>query len=107
MTYYLGMEVEFKNGCIHLNQCEYIKDLIQSFGLENSHSQTTPLPSGLVIDDLPDDSVIIHEYQRGTGKLQWLAVKTRPDIAEAAGLPGYSVHLYVRLITQIAIISKL
>ncbi|EYE90211.1 uncharacterized protein EURHEDRAFT_511146 [Aspergillus ruber CBS 135680] len=86
MTYYLGMEVEFKNGCIHLNQREYIKDLVQSFGLENSHPQTTPLPSGLVIDDLPDDSVIIHEYQRGTGKLQWLAVKTRPDIAEAAGM---------------------
>lgn len=86
MTYYLGMEVELKDGCIHLNQREYIKDLVQSFGLENAHSQTTPLPSGLVIDDLPDDTIIIREYQRGTGKLQWLAVKTRPDIAEAAGM---------------------
>lgn len=86
MTHYLGMEVKSKDGCIYLNQCEYIKELIKSFGLEKAHPQPTPLPTGLMVDDLPDSTIITREYQRGTGKLQWLAVKTRPDIAEAACL---------------------
>lgn len=85
MTYYLGMEVEFVNGHINLLQREFIKDLVQSFGLDNANHQTTPLPQGFEVDDEPDRSIITREYQRGTGKLQWLAVKTRPDISEAAG----------------------
>ena len=85
MTYYLGMEVEFTNGHINLLQREFIKDFVQSFGLDNANSQTTPLPQGFEVDDEPDGSIITREYQRGTGKLQWLAVKTRPDISEAAG----------------------
>jgi len=80
MTYYLGMEVEFVNGHINLLQHEFIKDLIQSFGLDNANHQTTPLPQGFEVDDEPDRSIITREYQRGTGKLQWLAVKTHPDI---------------------------
>ncbi|ODM17047.1 hypothetical protein SI65_05760 [Aspergillus cristatus] len=86
MTHYLGMEVKSEDGCIYLNQREYIKELIKSFGLEKSHPQPTPLPTGLMVDDLPNSTIITREYQRGTGKLQWLAVKTRPDIAEAACL---------------------
>lgn len=84
MRFYLGMEVTFHDGAISLSQAEFIKDFINSFGMENAHTHRTPLDSGMQIDDEPDTSINTREYQRGTGKLQWLATKTRPDIAHAA-----------------------
>ena len=86
MTHYLGMEVNFEDNGIHLNQREFIHDFITSFGMETAHPHTTPLDSGFKVDDQPDPDIITREYQCDTGKLQWLATKTRPDLAYTACL---------------------
>ena len=49
----------------------------------------TPLDSGFIVDDEPDLTLNVKEYQRGTGSLQYLTSKTRPDIT-------YSVNLLSR-----------
>ena len=84
--FYLGMEVDYLPNGIRLSQPEYIQQFINSFGMENAHAHRTPLDSGLKIDDEPDSSINTREYQRGTGCLQYLATKTRPDVAHAACL---------------------
>ena len=84
IKYFLGMDVEMSGDGIHLHQAEYIKELVDSFRLTNAHPKVTPLDPGLIIDDEPDPSIDIREYQRGVGSLQWLTTKTRLDIAFAA-----------------------
>ena len=86
MRHYLGMDVNIHPDGIFLGQSTYIDELINSFGMETAHTHKTPLDSGLVIDDEPDEHVNKTEYQRGVGSLQWLASRTRPDIAHAASI---------------------
>lgn len=86
IKHYLGMDVQIRPDGIFLGQEAYTIEFIQSFGMEAAHAHKTPLDSGLIIDDEPDVEINTREYQRGTGCLQWLAMKTRPDIAHTACL---------------------
>lgn len=86
MKFYLVMEITFEPNGIQLNQPTYVHQLIDSFGLENAHPMRTSLDPSLKIDDAPSSAINTREYQRGTGSLQWLATKTRPDVAHAACL---------------------
>ena len=86
MCYYLGMDVNMGPDGIFLNQSTYTDELVNSFGMEAAHTYKTPLDSGLVIDDEPDEHVNKTEYQRGVGSLQWLASRTQPDIAHTVSL---------------------
>lgn len=69
----------------------------QSHSAKRSPSRTLSIPlewkmfirigrldSDVQIDNEHDASINTREYQRGTGKLQWLATKTCPDIANTA-----------------------
>ena len=86
MRHYLGMNVDMHPDGIFLGQSTYVDELINSFGMEAAHTHKSPLDSGLAIDDEPDEHINKTEYQRGVGSLQWLASRTRPDIAHAACL---------------------
>lgn len=86
MSHFLGMEVSIRPDGIFLGQTTYIDELVNSFGMETALTHKTPLDSGLVIDDEPNEHVNKTEYQRGSGCLQWLASKVRPDFAHAACL---------------------
>ena len=76
MRHYLGMDVNIHPDGIFLGQSTYVDELINSFGMATAHTHKTPLDSGLVIDDEPDEHVNKTEYQRGVGSLQWLASRT-------------------------------
>jgi hypothetical protein len=54
--------------------------------MQNCYPASIPIAEGTVIDDQPDTSIDITQYQSGVGSLQYLADKTRPDIARAATL---------------------
>lgn len=86
MHHYLGMDMDIHPDGIFLGQSTYVDELINSFRMEAAHTHKTPLDSGLVIDDRPDEQVNQTEYQRGSGSLQWLASRTQPDIAHTACL---------------------
>lgn len=81
---YLGMNIKTTPAGICLSQEDYIDELVNSFGLYDAHPTRSPLDPGTVIDDTPNLTVNIREFQRGTGSLQYLATKTRPDISRAA-----------------------
>ena len=86
MSHFLGMEVSIRPDGIFLGQTTYIDELVNSFGMETALTHKTPLDSGLVIDDEPNEHVNKTEYQRGSGCLQWLASRTWSDIAYATCL---------------------
>lgn len=81
---YLGMNIRTTSTGIELSQEDYIDELVNSFGLYDAYPTKSPLDPGTIIDDAPDSTINIREFQRGTGSLQYLATKTRPDISRAA-----------------------
>jgi hypothetical protein len=86
IKHYLGTAIETDDKGIRITQSSYIDELIESFGMTDSHATKSPLDPGIIIDDELDLTIPIREYQRGTGSLQYLATKTRPDICYAACL---------------------
>ena len=85
-TKYLGTEISQSDTTTSLSQAEYAEDLVASFGLANAHPVGIPMDPGLIIDDAPDPQINATEYQRGTGSLNWLATKTRPDLSRTVGV---------------------
>jgi hypothetical protein len=86
ITRYLGMDVTMTDKEIKLSQQSFTNELLERFGLQKCNPVSIPIAEGTVIDDQPDPSINITEYQSGVGSLQYLADKTRPDIARAATL---------------------
>jgi hypothetical protein len=86
IKHYLGTSVDIRDGGIKISQSSYIDDLLESFNMSDAHPTKSPLDLSLLIDDQPDPTIPTKEYQRGTGSLQYLATKTRPDICRAACL---------------------
>lgn len=78
------MNIKTMPSGIKLSQEDYVDELVDSFGLHDAHSTKSPLDPGTIIDDAPDLTINVKEFQRGTGSLQYLATKSRPDINRAA-----------------------
>lgn len=82
----LGMNIERDrvNGIMKVNQSEYIKRLLQRFGMENCKIVKTPMPTNCKLvkgeTNLCDDQ---YNYRQLMGCLMYLSVCTRPDISFA------------------------
>lgn len=88
MKRYLGVNVKYNQQAktLSLSQSEYAEDLVTSFGLSDAHPVQLPMDPGLIIDDDPDPTINVKEYQRGVGCLAWLATKTHPDLSRTVGV---------------------
>lgn len=86
IRYTLGIEFSQGENNVTMNQNEYIKDILNRFGMENSKPVATPLDCGIKLKkgegcptvrdkDLPFRELI--------GMLMYLTTCTRPDIAFA------------------------
>lgn len=82
----LGMNIERDraNGIMKISQSEYIKRLLQRFGMENCKVVKTPMPTNCKLvkgkTSLCDDQ---YNYRQLMGCLMYLSVCTRPDISFA------------------------
>ncbi|BDD54388.1 hypothetical protein MAP00_009257 [Monascus purpureus] len=85
-TKYLGMATSQSKTTYTLSQANYAEDVVASFGQAQAHPVGIPMDPSLIIDDDPDPTVNIKEYQRGVGCLTWLATKTRPDLSRTVGV---------------------
>ena len=81
LSYFLGIEVTYDGGFMHLSQRKYITDLLQRTSMLDSKAAATPGTVGLSLSqfdgDLMDDVTM---YRSVVGALQY-ATLTRPDIA--------------------------
>lgn len=82
---YLGIQIQRTNHGIFLYQADYTRAILKRFKMENCNPQSTPMvprsnksPQMLHLDR--DDDF---PYCQAVGSLQYLASKTRPDIAFA------------------------
>src|SRR5258708_4975097 len=77
-----------KEGTVMLNQCQYITDMLDQYGMSNCHTCPTPMNPKLELtteqspqSDTKHTEVKSIPYQNVTGSLLYAAMATRPDIA--------------------------
>lgn len=81
---FLGMEVmrEDELGPITIGHSQYIKELLQTHGMDNCRPAAISLDAGFQVNcaDGQCQKVDPVKYQSMIGELMWLALTTRPDI---------------------------
>ena len=90
-TRYLGMNftVDYANKLCHIDQSDYLEDMLESFGFETSKPVATPMSR----DPLPlhDQQESHPEYASWIGSLLWLC-HSRPDISYAVSQLSQHTH---------------
>ncbi|KAJ6102323.1 Reverse transcriptase RNA-dependent DNA polymerase [Penicillium sp. IBT 16267x] len=84
-TDFLGIHIERDSKTIRLSQSHYVEATLKHFGLSNIHAVQKPYDDKLVLKDHQLQALLtdIKSYQERIGRLIWLMVNTRPDIAYA------------------------
>jgi hypothetical protein len=85
VTEYLRMNISRSGNDIHIDQCAYLKKVLERFDMINAKSAPTPLPTGWNPTEnkgKASPQVTAH-YQAVIGSLLYLMLGTRPDISYA------------------------
>ena len=87
LHYCLGVNMVFGQDCVWLHQQQYITLMLRKFGLAEANTVSTPADCNikLVKDNHVSNSTDQVEYQSMVGSLLYIAMGTRPDIAQAVG----------------------
>lgn len=90
---YLGINVtRDKNGIFHLDQSNYIKKIVNDFGLASAKASNVPIQvnygKGKSDNDLLTSNA---QYQKLLGCLLYISVNTRPDIAASVSILAQKV----------------
>lgn len=85
---FLGCEIhhEKENKTIYLSQQRYCRQMLEDLGYDKANGVSTPWPAGLelpkvVTQENSVDDVTQKDYIKKTGKLNYLAIGTRPDLS--------------------------
>ncbi|KAJ3006097.1 hypothetical protein NUW54_g4064 [Trametes sanguinea] len=82
---FLRMRIQRSGSTIHIDQCAYLKKVLQRCSMQNAKSAPTPLPAGY--HPMPNtgtaDSTLRSRFQTVIGSLLYIMLGTRPDIAFA------------------------
>jgi Reverse transcriptase (RNA-dependent DNA polymerase) len=81
---YLSMEIKREGEKIHLCQAKYTTQLLKDTEIWDVKTKATSIKSGEELQPVATEKVVRQEdFRRLVGKIQWLAVMTRPDITYA------------------------
>jgi len=85
LTEFLRMRIVKEGHKVHIDQCAYLKTVLQRCGMQNAKFAVTPLPAGYVpIKSVEQASPELRSrYQTIIGSLLYLMLGTRPDISYA------------------------
>lgn len=93
IKHYLGIQVtRDKDGIFHLNQTQYIKKIVNDFGLETA--KVSKVPTQLNYGKAESGEHIFassDQYQKLLGCLLFISVNTRPDIADSVSILAQKV----------------
>jgi hypothetical protein len=87
-TYFLGLEIQrdATNGTIKLSQTKYATELVSKYGLLDANATSTPSSTSVKMTKEGDPlDLSVFPFREAVGGLLYLAVCTRPDIAQAVG----------------------
>jgi hypothetical protein len=72
-------------GILKLNQSDYIKDILERYGMSSCNSTTTPLDPSLLLQKSNDNDTRTDgtRYRQINGSLMFTSIHTRSDILYA------------------------
>ena len=87
-SWVLGMQVQVdtERGTISIDQSQYIRKVLQRFGMADCKPVATPLPEKAILQAASDDEVEAarnYPYLQVIGSVMYAMLGTRPDIAYA------------------------
>lgn len=90
---YLGIEVtRDKNGIFHLNQTQYIKKIVNDFGMSTAKTSNVPIHANYGKANSREDFLTSNaQFQKLLGCLLYISVNTRPDIAASVSILAQKV----------------
>ena len=79
------MRIVQSSSMITIDQCDYLRKVLQRFNITNARSVVTPLPMGYIPipNDQPVDEDTCHRFQQVIGSLLYLMLGTCSNIAFA------------------------
>ncbi|UYV72081.1 hypothetical protein LAZ67_9001762 [Cordylochernes scorpioides] len=81
---FLGMEFEYRDDSIFINQKKYIEEILETYNLRDCNPSKTPLCISTNYDLFENSkSIDQNYYQEIVGRLIYIATRTRPDICYA------------------------
>ena len=89
LHWYLGVRIDAVTDKLYLSQSSYIKQCLEEFRIQDVNIRKTPAQINLYdeLSNHKNDPVIDKtEYRKLIGTLQFIALRTRPDIATAVGI---------------------
>jgi len=80
----LGMQVVQEDGKIYVHQKEYIKKLLEMYGMEECNAVGSPIDVNIKMEACEgSERTDAETYQELIGRLMYLSVYTRPDLSFA------------------------
>jgi hypothetical protein len=85
VTKFLRMRITREGRSIHIDQCTYLRVVLERCRMQNAKSAATPLPAGYVPkpSEEPANPERRSRFQVVIGSLLYLMLSTRPDISFA------------------------
>ncbi|MBW0547925.1 hypothetical protein O181_087640 [Austropuccinia psidii MF-1] len=86
INHILGIKFTRDDNCFHLSQTSMIEQILEEYGMKNSHAVKTPLEPGAYFSVASNEeqsafNSLKLNYGRAIGLLNYLAVSTFPDLA--------------------------
>ena len=97
---FCGYDIRARSdGGFDISQEGYLKDILERRGVQGW--EQAPAHKIIEGEDKPWDGRALKEAQSITGEVQWLANRTRPDVAYIAGLMARMLHRRPRYVVEI------
>lgn len=83
LSFFLGIKVEMRETGMKLSQPVYVTNMLERFGMENSHGVSTPMEPRPSCDTTSEAIIETKPYRELVGCLMYLTRTTRPDLSAA------------------------
>ena len=91
---FLGLELQLRpSGDLLVHQASFVRQLLSSYGLDATAkpNQTVVIALPTAADEIPPDPSQLKVLQKYAGEFNWLATRTRPDLAYYTSLLASSM----------------
>ncbi|CAL0299548.1 unnamed protein product [Lupinus luteus] len=86
LSYFLGLEFQYTNNGVSMNQKKYILEVLNKFNMTDCNASETPAEMNLKLDKCSDEAMVdATQFRQIVGNLRYVC-HTRPEISHSVGM---------------------